>query len=128
MIIPLLILAGIAIVLFQFRDLFKLAYLRTRASQWIKHDPHEAKIMDDLDVKRLCIKCGSEMERGEALIQFFNRDHRVTAFDLPNKFGSIPDSLPLVSTNPFHQQIIGRNTYYCRKCQLFELNPKSLET
>ncbi len=128
MIIPLLILTGVAVVLFQFRGLFKLAYLRTQASQWIKLDPQETKIMKDLDIKHLCVKCGEEMERGEALIHFFSRDQPLTAFDFPNRFGSIPDSLPLVSTNPFHQQFIGRNTYYCRKCQLFELNPKKLDT
>jgi hypothetical protein len=124
MIVPLLLIAAIAVILFQFRHVF----MNLVTTERVKTDPQETKIIENLDIKHLCLKCGREMEAGEALIHFWRRNEGMASFEHPRMFQSYPFPLPIISTNPFHRPIRARKTYYCPKCQLFDLNPESPDT
>jgi hypothetical protein len=117
MIVPYLILVALIVILYQFRGLFTRMVNLSPSKQ----DKQETKILDDLNIKRLCVKCGEKMEGGRAHIQFWNRYDRLASSEVMHMFRSMPDPLPFLATEPFQHQI-DRDAYYCSKCQLFELS------
>ena len=117
MIVPILIVILGLIVLYQFRRVLKFATLHVTP-----HNSYEEKMMNKIDVKHLCIKCGGEMKTGEAVIHFVDHDDVLLSVKPLSLFNIQSAAFPPLSSNPTHIQILERITYYCPKCHLFNFH------